>query len=100
MIKDISGRLIEIGDIVAYPVRSGSSMWMTVAEVENIITKTRPNYKWNPNSRRQESDGVIEYHELKIKGQHSNWNKTITTDYKATVRRIDRVVIVTKWSDR
>lgn len=34
---DYTGRIIKEGDKIAYPVRSGSSMWLTDMIVEKII---------------------------------------------------------------
>jgi len=39
--KDFTGRVIKVGDIIAYPVRQGSSMWMSKAEVLGIEEKPR-----------------------------------------------------------
>jgi len=33
---DCLGRYVEVGDIVCYPVRAGSSMWLQVGEVLEI----------------------------------------------------------------
>lgn len=36
MLKDITGREIEIGDTIAYPQMSGSNQWMCVGKVVSI----------------------------------------------------------------
>lgn len=39
--KDLLNREILIGDIIAYPVRKSSSLWMEHGEVKQIITSGR-----------------------------------------------------------
>jgi len=34
--KDFLGRTIEVGDTIVYPVRRGSSMWLSKGEVEFV----------------------------------------------------------------
>lgn len=36
---DFVGRKIKSGDLVAYPVRRGSRMWLTSARVSNIVCR-------------------------------------------------------------
>lgn len=40
MLKDIAGRELNPGDIIAYPVRSGSNLWMTTAKILEIKEKS------------------------------------------------------------
>ncbi len=37
MIKDILGKKVEPLDVIAYPGRSGSSVWMNVGTVQGIL---------------------------------------------------------------
>ena len=39
MLKDIVGKEVKVGDNVAYPRRSGSSIWMATAEVIEILSE-------------------------------------------------------------
>ena len=47
---DYRGRAIKVGDILVYPVRRGSKMWLN----QVIVTKTDPDriYGENPEGRR------------------------------------------------
>lgn len=40
-ITDMFGKVLKIGDTIAYPSRRSSSLWMIVAVIEDIKTKTR-----------------------------------------------------------
>jgi hypothetical protein len=35
--KDFTGKIIKVGDKLAYPVRAGSHMWLRAMVVDNII---------------------------------------------------------------
>ena len=37
--KDLYGNTIEVGDVIAYPGRQGSSMWVTTAVVTEVTTR-------------------------------------------------------------
>lgn len=37
-LKDIRGIQINVGDTVAYPVRTGSALWMSYGKVDSIYT--------------------------------------------------------------
>ncbi len=39
MLKDIIGKEIKIGDTIAYPRISGSCLWMTTAQVVEILSE-------------------------------------------------------------
>lgn len=67
--KDILGREIKVGQIVAYPVRQSSSMWMSYGEVKEIGEKT-----------------------IKVMPSRGRWG-TQPLGKLATTSRIDRVVI-------
>lgn len=40
MLKDFRGRPIQVNDLIVYPGRKSSSMWMTEAQVKTIIYNT------------------------------------------------------------
>lgn len=47
MLKDIVGKEIEIGDTIAYPRRSGSSLWMETAKVVDILIEESESFYGN-----------------------------------------------------
>ena len=40
-LKDFLGQDLNVGDIVTYPVRQGSSMWMSIGKITSIEEKRR-----------------------------------------------------------
>jgi len=42
--KDYTGRTIKVGDLVAFPVRRGSGMWLSSARVSSIRERERHRY--------------------------------------------------------
>ena len=87
--KDLMGKPISIGDIIVYPVRQSSSMWMSKAIVCDIIGYT-PCYRKEP---------VCALDVLVVSRQWKYDRKAKTTEtiwklVKGTVYRLDRVTVV------
>lgn len=72
MLKDVLGREIKVGQIVAYPGRQSSLMWLTVAPVKEVGKDS-----------------------IKVEIDTNRWDGKDFSPVKklVTVRSIDRVVI-------
>ena len=82
--KDQYGRLIKIGDVITYPGRSGSSLWMNTAVVYDITEGTR---YWNNKM----------FPKLKVKRtQHYLWGDKIPKVSKTIITEIGRATVVDK----
>ncbi len=88
MPRDIRGIEIEVGDTVAYPGRAGSSMWMNVGRVLEIVNRTR----YRPYTESYEPDPF-----LRLLCQQKNWRGEDIGTRKSCTSKLDRVVVVEKW---
>lgn len=80
--KDFLGQEIEVGDTIVYPVRWGSSMWLSKTKV---LERTETTSYYGPHKAA-----------LKVKGKSKNWYTKEERPYVRTVHRLDRVVVVEK----
>lgn len=88
--QDLLGNEIKVGDMVAYPGRKSSAMWVSVGKVIEVCcyelhddSLHRPDgHKWK-----------VKMH-LKVEIKSENWDGTIKVKKTTQVKRIDRVLII------
>jgi stress-induced morphogen len=88
--QDLLGNEIKIGDMVAYPGRKSSSMWVSVGKVVEVC---RGELYDDSLHRTTWNKWKVPKH-LKVEIKSENWDGTIKVKRTTQVKRIDRVLII------
>ena len=95
--RDQFNREIKIGDVITYPIRSGSSIRMSTSKVYSIEydKKSRRVDEHDRNNRDRE-----DYLEpkLKVKGVSKNWKGEVLGSYKSIVLAYERATILSDYT--
>jgi len=79
--KDLMGIEIKAGDFIAYPTRSGSCLWMSVAKVVEVTTSKQ---RWSGDER--------PCLKVQVRKSSRGWRKM--TNKIVTLHRVDNVVVI------
>ena len=90
--KDQFGRVIKEGDLITYPVRGGSSVWMSTSLVTSIEYREIDRYE------RTDEGSWAKVKELEprlnVVGRSTSYSDEFRGLYKSCVYRYDRATIV------
>lgn len=92
MPKDIRGIEIEVGDIIVYPGRGGSSLWMNKGVVTDIEIKMVPQYNYWGKPPLPDVEQVT----LKLTREQYNYKDEFQGFRKTYTRKLERVAVVEK----
>lgn len=87
---DLLGNEIKVGDMVAYPGRKSSAMWVSVGKVVEVRSGELHD---DQRHRIGLSRWKTRMH-LKVEIKCENWDGTIRVKKTTQVKRIDRVLII------